>query len=247
MLYFRYFPACYRLGLRKWHRLNVFLHSLIPCVRPGGHSMLLSLKTLLLLSVLCAPTSSLCLRLYRSDLLCDDQMAVGVRRVEDELGYSPVDGLGSLLQSAEYLTSSSSSSSESSREKRTSSPANYRFTSRTKLRGQILRNSSNKGDRRSRLTLSLDVPTNIMNVLFDVAKAKNLRAKAAENARLLAQIGRRKWTRSVTNSFSLTRSQNSVDVVTHMLGITSYSLLKKRYGFVYAGAGMLFEIPLQVK
>ncbi|XP_076579037.1 urocortin 3, like [Chaetodon auriga] len=155
--------------------------------------MLSSLKTLLLLSVLCTPTSSLCLRLYqsRSDLLCDDQMAVGVRSDEDEPGYSPLDGWGSLLQSAEYLSSSSSSSAESSREKRTSTPANYRFMSRTKLRGQMLRNSS-KGDRRSRLTLSLDVPTNIMNVLFDVAKAKNLRAKAAENARLLAQIGRRK-------------------------------------------------------
>ncbi|XP_026183000.1 urocortin 3, like [Mastacembelus armatus] len=147
--------------------------------------MLSSLKTLLLLSVLCTPTSSLCLRLYQtgSDLLCDDRMAV--RSEEDELGYSAVDGVGSILHSAEYLTS------ESSREKRTSSPANYRFMSRTKLRGQVLRNSS-KGDRRSRLTLSLDVPTNIMNVLFDVAKAKNLRAKAAENARLLAQIGRRK-------------------------------------------------------
>ncbi|XP_060937564.1 urocortin 3, like [Limanda limanda] len=152
--------------------------------------MLSSLKTLLLLSVLCAPTSSLCLRLYhsRSDLLCTNQL--------EEPGYSPVEDWGSLLQSAEYLTSSSSSSSssssgESSRGKRTSSPANYRFVSRTKLRGQMLRNSS-KGDRRSRLTLSLDVPTNIMNVLFDVAKAKNLRAKAAENARLLAQIGRRK-------------------------------------------------------
>ncbi|XP_070848192.1 urocortin 3, like [Chaetodon trifascialis] len=155
--------------------------------------MLSSLKTLLLLSVLCTPTSSLCLRLYqsRSDLLCDDQLAVGVRSDEDEPGYSPLDGWGSLLQSAEYLSSSSSSSAESSREKRTSTPANYRFMSRTKLRGQMLRNSS-KGDRRSRLTLSLDVPTNIMNVLFDVAKAKNLRAKAAENARLLAQIGRRK-------------------------------------------------------
>lgn len=166
--------------------------------------MLSSLKTLLLLSVLCTPTSSLCLRLYqsRSDLLCDDQLSVGLRSDEDEPGYSPVDGWGSLLQSAEYLTSSSSSSypsssssssssAESSREKRTASPANYRFMSRTKLRGQMLRNSS-KGDRRSRLTLSLDVPTNIMNVLFDVAKAKNLRAKAAENARLLAQIGRRK-------------------------------------------------------
>ncbi|XP_056280709.1 urocortin 3, like [Pseudoliparis swirei] len=149
--------------------------------------MLSSLKTLLLLSVLCTPTSGLCLRLYRTgdELLCDDRMAVGVR--------SDVDGWGSLMQSAEYLSSSltSSSSVESSRGKRTSSPANYRFVSRTKLRGQMIRNSS-KGDRRSRLTLSLDVPTNIMNVLFDVAKAKNLRAKAAENARLLAHIGRRK-------------------------------------------------------
>lgn len=152
--------------------------------------MLSSLKTLLLLSVLCTPTYSLCLRLsqFRFDPLCDDQMAVGVRSGEEEPGYSPLDGWASLLQSAEYL---SSSSAESSREKRTSSPTNYRFTSRTKLRGQMLRNNS-KGDRRSRLTLSLDVPTNIMNVLFDVAKAKNLRAKAAENARLLAHIGRRK-------------------------------------------------------
>ncbi|KAM7367132.1 hypothetical protein PAMP_015056 [Pampus punctatissimus] len=168
------------------------------CYREGrGHSMLLSLKTLLLLSVLCTPTSSLCLRLYqtRSDFLCNNQRAIRVRSDEGDPGYYPVDSWGSLLRSAEYLSSSSSSSSsssaESSREKRTSSPANYRYMSRTKLRGQMLRNSS-KGDRRSRLTLSLDVPTNIMNVLFDVAKAKNLRAKAAENARLLAQIGRRK-------------------------------------------------------
>uniref|UniRef100_A0A3B5M9M1 Urocortin 3, like n=1 Tax=Xiphophorus couchianus TaxID=32473 RepID=A0A3B5M9M1_9TELE len=156
--------------------------------------MLSSLKTLLLLSVLCAPTSSLCLRLYQSgsDLLCNDHTALEAQSEENEPGYSPVDAWASLLQSADYLSSSTSSSSaESSREKRTSSPANYRFMSRTKLRGQMLRNNI-KGDRRSRLTLSLDVPTNIMNVLFDVAKAKNLRAKAAENARLLAQIGRRK-------------------------------------------------------
>ncbi|XP_013860250.1 urocortin 3, like [Austrofundulus limnaeus] len=156
--------------------------------------MLSSLKTLLLLSVLCTRTSSLCLRLYqsRSDLLCSDHLAAGAPSDENEPGYSREDSWGSLLQSAEYLSPSfPSTSAESSREKRTSSPANYRFMSRTKLRGQMLRNSV-QGDRRSRLTLSLDVPTNIMNVLFDVAKAKNLRAKAAENARLLAQIGRRK-------------------------------------------------------
>lgn len=149
---------------------------------------MLSLKTLLLLSVLCTPTSSLCLHLsdYRLPLLCDDHMAVRLRGDGDVPVYSPADDWASLLQSAEYL---SSSSADSSREKRTAAPANYRFMRRTKLKGQVLQS---KGQRRSRLTLSLDVPTNIMNVLFDVAKAKNLRAKAAENARLLAQLGRRK-------------------------------------------------------
>ncbi|NWV15810.1 UCN3 protein, partial [Ptilonorhynchus violaceus] len=45
---------------------------------------------------------------------------------------------------------------------------------------------------RAKVTLSLDVPTNLMNILFNIAKAKNLRAKAAANAHLMAQIGRRK-------------------------------------------------------
>lgn len=145
--------------------------------------MLSSLKTLLLLSVVCTPTSSLCLRLYPSDLLCDEGQSN-----REEPDSAQLNDWSSVTQFGELL---SSSSAESSREKRTSSPANYRFISRTKLKGQMLRNSS-QGDRRSRLTLSLDVPTNIMNVLFDVAKAKNLRAKAAENARLLAHVGRRK-------------------------------------------------------
>ncbi|NXO85867.1 UCN3 protein, partial [Sitta europaea] len=48
-----------------------------------------------------------------------------------------------------------------------------------------------KSDRRAKVTLSLDVPTNIMNILFNIAKAKNLRAKAAANAHLMAQIGRK--------------------------------------------------------
>uniref|UniRef100_A0AAV2IZD8 Corticotropin-releasing factor domain-containing protein n=1 Tax=Knipowitschia caucasica TaxID=637954 RepID=A0AAV2IZD8_KNICA len=151
--------------------------------------MLSSLKTLLLLSVVCTPSSSLCLRLYPSELLCDEG-----QRDREEPDSAQLSDWSSMLQFGQLLSSSSSSSSnsaETSREKRTSSPSNYRFISRTKLKGQMLRNSS-KGDRRSRLTLSLDVPTNIMNVLFDVAKAKNLRAKAAENARLLAHVGRRK-------------------------------------------------------
>ncbi|XP_011369098.1 urocortin-3 [Pteropus vampyrus] len=44
---------------------------------------------------------------------------------------------------------------------------------------------------RAKLTLSLDVPTNIMNILFNIAKAKNLRAQAAANAHLMAQVGRK--------------------------------------------------------
>ncbi|XP_057244482.1 urocortin-3 [Malurus melanocephalus] len=52
--------------------------------------------------------------------------------------------------------------------------------------------SGAKGERRAKVTLSLDVPTTIMNILFNIAKAKNLRAKAAANAHLMAQIGRRK-------------------------------------------------------
>ncbi|XP_077400955.1 urocortin 3, like [Vanacampus margaritifer] len=167
-----------------WERLHCLL-SLIRVQRiPPTHAML-SLKTLLLLSVLCSPSSSLCLRLThgRSDLLCDHQMAGG--------GLSPEDGWGPLLRSsAEYLAASASEES-ASRERRTSNLTKSRFQSRAKLRGSLLRNGG-KEARRSQLTLSLDVPTNIMNVLFDVAKAQNLRAKAAENARLFARIGRRK-------------------------------------------------------
>ncbi|XP_051007389.1 urocortin-3 [Acomys russatus] len=49
-----------------------------------------------------------------------------------------------------------------------------------------------KSDRGTKFTLSLDVPTNIMNILFNIDKAKNLRAKAAANAQLMAQIGKKK-------------------------------------------------------
>nr|XP_015203612.1 PREDICTED: urocortin-3-like [Lepisosteus oculatus]XP_015203613.1 PREDICTED: urocortin-3-like [Lepisosteus oculatus] len=41
-------------------------------------------------------------------------------------------------------------------------------------------------------SLSLDVPTSILSILIDLAKAKELRAKAAANAELMARIGRRK-------------------------------------------------------
>uniref|UniRef100_A0A674J346 Corticotropin-releasing factor domain-containing protein n=1 Tax=Terrapene triunguis TaxID=2587831 RepID=A0A674J346_9SAUR len=44
----------------------------------------------------------------------------------------------------------------------------------------------------TKFSLSLDVPTHILKILIDLAKAKQMRAKAAANAELMAQIGRRK-------------------------------------------------------
>ncbi|XP_045714204.1 urocortin-3 [Phyllostomus hastatus] len=67
----------------------------------------------------------------------------------------------------------------------------YKYLSQAQLRGRMYQDKA-KGDQRTKLTLSLDVPTNIMNILFNIAKAKNLRAKAAANAHLMAQIGRKK-------------------------------------------------------
>ncbi|KAM6214728.1 urocortin-3 [Rhynchocyon petersi] len=67
----------------------------------------------------------------------------------------------------------------------------YKSLSQAQLRGKLYQDKA-KSDRRTKFTLSLDVPTNIMNILFNIAKAKNLRAKAAANAHLMAQIGRKK-------------------------------------------------------
>ncbi|XP_006903130.1 PREDICTED: urocortin-3-like [Elephantulus edwardii] len=67
----------------------------------------------------------------------------------------------------------------------------YKSLSQAQLKGKLYQDKA-KSDRRTKFTLSLDVPTNIMNILFNIAKAKNLRAKAAANAHLMAQIGRKK-------------------------------------------------------
>ncbi|XP_066089045.1 urocortin-3 [Saccopteryx bilineata] len=67
----------------------------------------------------------------------------------------------------------------------------YKYLSQAQLRGRLYQDKA-KSDQRTKLTLSLDVPTNIMNILFNIAKAKNLRAQAAANAHLMAQIGRKK-------------------------------------------------------
>lgn len=147
--------------------------------------MLSFLRTVVVLAVLCTPSSSLCIRLYQtqSNLLCDEILAA-VK--ENEVPRDSMsESWGPIFKPEEDL------SSAESREKRTYPASNYRYHSQTQLRSKMFQNSA-KSDRRSKFTLSLDVPTNIMNILFDIAKSKNLRAKAADNARLMAQIGRRK-------------------------------------------------------
>ncbi|TEA33063.1 hypothetical protein DBR06_SOUSAS26510012 [Sousa chinensis] len=67
----------------------------------------------------------------------------------------------------------------------------HKYPSQAQLRRRLYQDKA-KSDQRTKFTLSLDVPTNIMNILFNIAKAKNLRAKAAANAHLMAQIGRKK-------------------------------------------------------
>lgn len=67
----------------------------------------------------------------------------------------------------------------------------YRYQSQAQHKGKLYPDKA-KSDRGTKFTLSLDVPTNIMNILFNIDKAKNLRAKAAANAHLMAQIGKKK-------------------------------------------------------
>ncbi|XP_007655165.1 urocortin-3 [Ornithorhynchus anatinus] len=52
--------------------------------------------------------------------------------------------------------------------------------------------SKTKATRNTKVTLSLDIPTSIMQVLFTMAKEQSLQDKANANAQLMAQIGRRK-------------------------------------------------------
>ncbi|XP_068265507.1 urocortin-2 [Nyctibius grandis] len=48
------------------------------------------------------------------------------------------------------------------------------------------------GKRTRKVSLSLDVPTHVLEILLDLAREKELQAKAAANAELMARLGRRK-------------------------------------------------------
>lgn len=145
-----------------------------------GELKMQPLRTLLLvLAVLCTPVTSLCLRAYDTDsgFLCDGELLSSANANPERVVNAPYDD--------------AEESSEESRERRTLPGSSYKFLSHTLLRSKMYGNGA-RSDRRSRVTLSLDVPTNLMNALFDIARAKNLRAKAAHNARLMAQIGKRR-------------------------------------------------------
>lgn len=81
---------------------------------------------------------------------------------------------------------------EDEKEKRTfPAVTRYKYLAQAQGKGKVYQVPA-RGGRRTMVTLSLDVPTHIMNILFDIAKARDLRAKAAANAQIMAQIGRRK-------------------------------------------------------
>ncbi|XP_003473332.1 urocortin-3-like [Cavia porcellus] len=67
----------------------------------------------------------------------------------------------------------------------------YKYLPQAQHKGKLYQDKG-KSDQSTKFTLSLDVPTNIMNILFKIAKVKNMQAKAAANAHLMAQIGRKK-------------------------------------------------------
>ncbi|XP_006035369.1 urocortin-3 [Alligator sinensis] len=151
-------------------------------------------KLLLLLLILCAARTGLSLKLYKAESIFSC-----INAALSEAKKSPADE-NSLLdkRSFDYLPGEVPSSEEEEeeeevdKEKRTfPEDARYKYLSQAQVKGKMYQNQA-RSDRRTKFTLSLDVPTNIMNILFNIAKAKNLRAKAAANAHLMAQIGRRK-------------------------------------------------------
>ncbi|XP_063782825.1 urocortin-3 [Pseudophryne corroboree] len=150
-------------------------------------------RLLLLLLILCMARSSAHYNFYKAESIfsCLKEALEEVKRrsllednsVLNKRGYDfgPSDNHFSQEEEEE--------DEEDEKEKRTF--PRYRYLSQSQVKGKVYQNKA-KSDRRTKFTLSLDVPTHLMSILFDIAKAKNMRAKAAANAQLMAQIGRRK-------------------------------------------------------
>ncbi|XP_067861488.1 urocortin 3, like [Heptranchias perlo] len=143
-------------------------------------------KLVLLLTVCCTARSSFGYRLYKinNSYSCNNKLLSEAMKDEPPENYPLKD------RSFNYLPTDRSSFAEE-KEKRTLPFARYKSLTRTQLKRKMYQNTA-RSNRRTKFTLSLDVPTNILNILLNIAKAKSMRAKAAANARLMAQIGRRK-------------------------------------------------------
>ncbi|XP_033018969.1 urocortin-3 [Lacerta agilis] len=153
-------------------------------------------RLLILLLILLAAQTSLSLKLYKAESIfgCIDAALSEARRglpgensVQAKRSFKYPRGAEEDLSSED-----DGEEAEEDKDKRTfPAVTRYRYLAQAQGKGKVYREPA-KGDRRSKVTLSLDVPTNIMNILFSIAKAKNMRAKAEANAQLMAQIGRRK-------------------------------------------------------
>ncbi|KFW70361.1 Urocortin-3 [Pygoscelis adeliae] len=154
-------------------------------------------RLLLLLALLCAAETGRALRLYNTASIfsCLNAALAEARKSRPEentaLDKRSFDS-PSLEEASEEEEEEGEDAVDEEVGKRTfPSEGHYKYVSQAQVKGKTYQNRA-KSDRRTKVTLSLDVPTNIMNILFNIAKAKNLRAKAAANAHLMAQIGRRK-------------------------------------------------------
>ncbi|XP_062449601.1 urocortin-3 [Rhea pennata] len=153
-------------------------------------------KVLLLLILLCAAETSRALKLYNAASIfscLNAALTEAQKSHPDEKDHLDKRGLDyPVPEDASEEEEEEEEAVEEEKEKRTfPGEGHYKYVSQAQVKGKTYQNRA-KSDRRTKVTLSLDVPTNIMNILFNIAKAKNLRAKAAANAHLMAQIGRRK-------------------------------------------------------
>ncbi|XP_063301535.1 urocortin-3 [Pelobates fuscus] len=155
---------------------------------------MLHARLLFLLLVLCMARSSIQYKLYKAESIfsCLKEALEEAKRRSFE-DNSILSKRGYDFEPREQLLSQQEEEDEEEdeKEKRTFPAARYRYLSQAQMKGKLYQNKA-KSDRRTKFTLSLDVPTKLMNILFDIAKSKNMRAKAAANAQLMAQIGRRK-------------------------------------------------------
>ncbi|XP_007441048.1 urocortin-3 [Python bivittatus] len=147
-------------------------------------------RLLLLLLVLSTAKMGLSFKMYNAESLFSCLSSALSQAKQDLLGENSALEKRTFVIPLEGEDTASFEDIKAEKEKRTF-PAVTRYVSLAQAKGKTS-HSQAKNDRRAKFTLSLDVPTNLMNILFNIAKAKNLRAKAASNAQLMAQVGRRK-------------------------------------------------------